>query len=99
MLEVLDSLSSAHGKLMAISETGLETIPNEKWFTDVVLPVLNFQFNVVIDEEFISESRKLLVLSYFRGGMSVISLVLLLFVGRIYGRWGLPTALMIHPVN
>ena len=26
---------------MAISETGLETIPNEKWFTDVVLHTLN----------------------------------------------------------
>ena len=26
---------------MAISETGLETIPNHKWFTDVVLHTLN----------------------------------------------------------
>ena len=66
---------------------------------NVVLPILNFQFNVVIDESFQSESRKLLFLSYFRGGMSVVSLVILLFVGRIYGRWGLPTALMLHPVN
>lgn len=39
-LEVLDSLSTAHGKLMAVSETGLETIPNEKWFTEVVLSTL-----------------------------------------------------------
>ncbi|MEA3462114.1 MAG: glycosyl hydrolase [Bacteroidota bacterium] len=41
MLEVLDSLSIQHQKLMAISETGLETIPNEKWFTDVVLHTLD----------------------------------------------------------
>ena len=41
MLEVLDSLSTQHQKMMAISETGLETIPNEKWFTDVVLHTLN----------------------------------------------------------
>ncbi len=41
MLEILDSLSNAHQKIMAISETGLETIPNEKWFTDVVLHTLN----------------------------------------------------------
>lgn len=40
MLETLDSLSSAHGKLMALSETGVETIPNAKWFTEVVLPTL-----------------------------------------------------------
>lgn len=41
MLEILDSLSTRHKKMMAISETGLETIPNEKWFTDVVLHTLN----------------------------------------------------------
>jgi mannan endo-1,4-beta-mannosidase len=40
MLETLDSLSRAHGKLMAITETGLETIPNPVWFTDVVLSTL-----------------------------------------------------------
>ena len=41
MLELLDSLSTQHQKLMAISETGLETIPDKKWFTDVVLHTLN----------------------------------------------------------
>ena len=41
MLEIIDSLSTQHQKLMAISETGLETIPNDKWFTDVVLHTLN----------------------------------------------------------
>ena len=41
MLELLDSLSTVHQKLMAISETGLETIPNEKWFTEVVLATLD----------------------------------------------------------
>lgn len=40
-LEIIDSLSTSHHKLMAVSETGLETIPNEKWFTEVVLSTLN----------------------------------------------------------
>jgi HEAT repeat protein len=31
--------------------------------------------------------------------LNIISLVILLFVGRIYGRWGLPVALMFHPFN
>jgi ATP/ADP translocase len=66
---------------------------------NIVLPILNFQFNVVIDDSFHSEPSKLVFLSYFRGTMSVIMLAILLFVGRIYGRWGLPTALMFHPVN
>jgi len=66
---------------------------------NIVLPIMNFQFNVAIDESFQSEGSKLRVLSYFKGVMSVVSLVILLFVSRIYGRWGLPTALMFHPVN
>ena len=40
MLEIIDSLAHSHSKLMAISETGLETIPNPVWFTDVVLPTI-----------------------------------------------------------
>lgn len=40
-LVIMDSLSTSHNKLMAVSETGLETIPNEKWFTEVVLSTLN----------------------------------------------------------
>ncbi len=40
MLETLDSLSTAHRKLMTISETGVETIPDAAWFTGVVLPTL-----------------------------------------------------------
>lgn len=40
-LETIDSIATSHQKLMALSETGLETIPNEKWFTDVVLSTLN----------------------------------------------------------
>ncbi len=40
-LEIIDSLSTRHKKLMAVSETGLETIPDEHWFTEVVLPTLN----------------------------------------------------------
>lgn len=41
MLEILDSISTAKSKVMAITETGLETIPDEDWFTDVVLSTLN----------------------------------------------------------
>ena len=40
MLEILDSLAHEHSKLTAITETGLETIPNPEWFTDVVLSTI-----------------------------------------------------------
>jgi hypothetical protein len=36
---------------------------------------------------------------YFRGVLNIISLVILLFVGKLYSRWGLPVALMFHPAN
>ena len=36
---------------------------------------------------------------FFRGTLNGISFIILLFVGRIYGRLGLPIALMFHPFN
>jgi len=41
MLEMLDSLSASHGKLMALSETGVETIPDPEWFTGTLLKILD----------------------------------------------------------
>ena len=40
MLEILDALGRERSKLITISETGVETIPDETWFTNVVLPTI-----------------------------------------------------------
>jgi len=66
---------------------------------NVVIPILNYQFNFAVDSQFATESGLIQFFSYFRGVLNIISLVILLFVGRIYGRWGLPVALMFHPFN
>lgn len=66
---------------------------------NVIIPIMNYQFNYAIDDQFASETAMLQFFGYFRGGLYVISLIILLFVGRIYGRWGLPVALMFHPFN
>lgn len=66
---------------------------------NVVVPIINYQFNYAIDDQFASESAMIEFFGYFRGGLYMISLFILLFVGRIYGRWGLPVALMFHPFN
>lgn len=66
---------------------------------NLVIPIMNYQFNFAIDEQFATEGGMIAFFSYFRGFMNIISLFLLLFVGRIYGRWGLPVALMFHPFN
>ena len=66
---------------------------------NVVIPIMNYQFNYAVNEQFATEATMIQFFSYFRGVLNVISLVILLFVGRIYGRWGLPIALMFHPFN
>jgi hypothetical protein len=66
---------------------------------NVVIPILNYQFNYAVNDQFSSEAAMIEFFGYFRGGLNAISLFILLFVGRIYGRWGLPVALMFHPFN
>lgn len=67
--------------------------------SNVVVPIMNYQFNFAINEQFATEGGMLQFFGYFRGFLNIISLIILLFVGRIYGRWGLPVALMFHPFN
>ncbi|MFW6082382.1 MAG: Npt1/Npt2 family nucleotide transporter, partial [Desulfosalsimonas sp.] len=66
---------------------------------NVVIPIMNYQFNYTADAYFASETGLLDFFSYFRGVLNIISLFLLLFVGRLYARFGLPVALMFHPAN
>lgn len=71
----------------------LTLIPN------IAIPILNYQFNYAINSQFATEAGMIQFFGYFRGVMNIISLVILLFVGKAYGRLGLPVALMFHPVN
>lgn len=66
---------------------------------NVIIPIINYQFNFAIDQTFATEDGMIKFFGYFRGVLNIISLIILLFVGRIYGRWGLPFALMFHPFN
>ena len=66
---------------------------------NVIIPIINYQFNYAVDEAFDSEDGLLEFFGYMRGALNIVSLILLLFVGKIYGRWGLPVALMFHPFN
>jgi len=66
---------------------------------NVVIPIMNYQFNFAVNEQFATESGLIEFFGYFRGVLNIISLVILLFVGKLYGRFGLPVALMFHPFN
>jgi hypothetical protein len=66
---------------------------------NVVIPIMNYQFNFAISEQFATETSLIAFFSYFRGVLNIVSLVILLFVGKLYDRFGLPVALMFHPFN
>jgi HEAT repeat protein len=66
---------------------------------NILIPIMNYQFNLIVNSAFGTEGGLIGFLAYFYGVMNVISLVILLFVGQIYSRWGLPVALMFHPAN
>ncbi len=71
----------------------LTLIPN------VIIPILNYQFNFAVDKSFATEGGMIEFFGYLRGSLNIISFIILLFIGRVYGRWGLPVALMFHPFN
>ncbi len=69
------------------------------FFANVVLPIMNYQFNVAVDHRFGGENAMIVFFGTFRGAMNGVSMLLLFFSGRFYGRWGIPVALLFHPVN
>jgi hypothetical protein len=66
---------------------------------NVLIPIMNYQFNYAVNEQFATESGLIDFFGYFRGVLNIVSLVILLFVGKLYDRFGLPVALMFHPFN
>ncbi|HIJ19851.1 MAG TPA: cyclic nucleotide-binding domain-containing protein [Deltaproteobacteria bacterium] len=66
---------------------------------NIVIPIINYQFAFAVNETYATQGGMLSFFGYFRGCMNIISLVILLFIGRVYGRWGLPVVLMFHPMN
>ncbi len=66
---------------------------------NIVIPIINYQFNYAVNQNYATEGGMLSFFSVFRGFLNIISLIILLFVGKLYDKWGLPVALMIHPFN
>jgi len=66
---------------------------------NVAIPIINYQFSYAVNDTFATQGGMLDFFGYFRGAMNIVSLIILLFVGRVYGKWGLPIVLMFHPVN
>ena len=66
---------------------------------NIVIPIMNYQFAYSVNQTFATQNGMLSFFGYFRGCMNIVSLIILLFVGRVYSRLGLPVVLMFHPIN
>jgi hypothetical protein len=71
--------------------TGL--VPN------ILLPIFTYQFSVISQNSFASEDGLMTFLSVFRGSTTLVSFLLLLVMGRIYTRMGVPNASLMQPFN
>jgi HEAT repeat protein/ATP/ADP translocase len=66
---------------------------------NIVLPILTYQFNVVVDLTYSTEQATLHFFGIFRGISNAVMFGILLFSGRFITHLGVPTSLLIHPVN
>ena len=71
----------------------ITAIPN------ILLPIMTYQFNVVVDAYYASEQATLQFFGTFRGISNAAMFVMLLFSGRLISRWGVARSLLFHPIN
>jgi hypothetical protein len=66
---------------------------------NILLPIFSYQFSVIANSSFASEQSLITFLSVFRGSTTLVTFVILFFVGRLYSKMGLPNASLVHPIN
>ncbi len=66
---------------------------------NLVIPIMNYQFNYVVDQTYTREGGMIDFFGYFKGVQNIIGLAISLFASRVYARFGLPVAMMFHPFN
>ncbi|MBM4327115.1 MAG: cyclic nucleotide-binding domain-containing protein [Deltaproteobacteria bacterium] len=90
-LSRVPSLIAEYPMVRYLIVTGL--IPN------ILLPIFLYQFSVIANHTFASEQALISFLSIFRGMTTLMTFVLLFFVGRLYSTMGLANASLVHPIN
>ncbi len=83
----------AKGSLLFVLLASIRVLPN------VVGPMFDFQYGVILDQSFVSEGGLIQFYATIRGTLNIIAFVLLLFVGKVYTRVGIPNALLFRPGN
>ncbi len=83
----------AKGSLLFMLLAAIRVLPN------VVGPMFDYQFSVILAYTFPSEEALAQFLGTFRGVLNVITFVVLMFVGKVHTRVGIPNALLFRPSN
>ncbi|MCB2148416.1 MAG: cyclic nucleotide-binding domain-containing protein [Deltaproteobacteria bacterium] len=71
----------------------LLAIPN------MLLPIMDYQFNVLVDRHFVSEATTLHFFGIYRGVSNTVIFLCLLVSSRLISAWGIPTSMLFHPAN
>ena len=66
---------------------------------NILLPIMDYQFNVVVDNHFTTEAATLHFFGLYRGISNAVMFVVLMVSGRIITRLGVTTSLLFHPAN
>ena len=90
---LLEFISQARQSLLLKYMILIIAIPN------ILLPILDYQFNVAVDSHFASETATLQFFGLFRGISNAVMFGILLFSGRAITRLGVTTSLLFHPIN
>lgn len=83
----------AKGSLLFVVLATIRVLPN------IVGPMFDFQYSVILDQSFTSEGGLIQFYATIRGVLNIIAFVLLMFVGKVYTRVGIPGALLFRPGN
>jgi len=83
----------AKGSLLFMLLAAIRVLPN------VVGPLFDYQYSVILAQRFPSEAELAQFYGVFRGVLNVITFVVLMFVGKVHTRVGIPNSLLFRPGN
>jgi HEAT repeat protein len=66
---------------------------------NILLPIMDYQFNVVVDNHFTTEAATLHFFGLYRGISNAAMFIFLMVSGRIITRLGVTTSMLFHPAN
>ncbi len=83
----------AKGSLLFMLLAAIRILPN------VIGPLFDYQYSVILAHTFPSEEALAQFYGTFRGVLNVITFVVLMFVGKVHTRVGIPNSLLFRPGN